>query len=205
MEKGNVMEIIRKTITSDEEYLRQISTPIDFNNDNVMDYILALKEYCENNAVYALAPVQIGMPKRIIYIRNSNENMDKNIDKEYNEATIFINPEIVSEKGHSRFLEGCDSCTYMKGNIKIYYASVIDRPYSIEVEYYDVHGNKQKTILEGFIATIFKHENDHLNGKLHLDKASEIYEMTLEEMKQYRELHPYEVISTDKPFELVRK
>lgn len=100
------MEIIRKTITSDEEYLRQISTPIDFNNDNVMDYILALKEYCENNAVYALAPVQIGMPKRIIYIRNSNENMDKNIDKEYNEATIFINPEIVSEKGHSRFLEG---------------------------------------------------------------------------------------------------
>lgn len=93
----------------------------------------------------------------------------------------------------------------MKGDIKIYYASIIDRPYSIEVEYYDVHGNKQKTILEGFIATIFKHENDHLNGKLHLDKASEIYEMTLEEMKQYRELHPYEVISTDKPFELVRK
>ena len=40
------MELDRKTIEHDEEYLRQVSTPIDFENDNYLEYITKLKEYC---------------------------------------------------------------------------------------------------------------------------------------------------------------
>ncbi len=36
------MEINRKTIENDEEYLRQVSTPVDLKHDHYMQYIEVL-------------------------------------------------------------------------------------------------------------------------------------------------------------------
>lgn len=181
------MEIIRKTIEADESYLRQISTDVDFNKDNYKEWIEALKKYCQNNAVYALAPVQIGIPKRIIYFRNTTSDMTKNKDSNYDEKTVLINPTIIEAKGHTRFIERCASC--------LDYVAIVDRPYQVEVEYYDVNGNKVHEIFEGFKATVFSHEYDHLNGILHIDLSDDVKKMTWEETKTYREQHPYEIIS----------
>lgn len=40
------MELNRKTIENDEAFLRQISSDVDFNNDNYNEWIKALKDYC---------------------------------------------------------------------------------------------------------------------------------------------------------------
>lgn len=181
------MEIIRKTIEADESYLRQISTDVDFNRDNYKEWVEALKNYCQNNAVYALAPVQIGIPKRIIYFRNTTSDMTKNKDSNYDESAVLINPTIIEAKGHTRFIERCASC--------LDYVAIVDRPYQVEVEYYDVNGNKVHEIFEGFKATVFSHEYDHLNGILHIDLSDDVKKMTWEETKTYREQHPYEIIS----------
>lgn len=85
----------------------------------------------------------------------------------------------------------------MENDKIIYYAGVVDRPYSLEIEYYDINGIKQNKIIEGFEATVFSHEYDHLNGILHMDRASELYKMTLKEMKEYRIEHPYEILSKE--------
>lgn len=195
------MDLDRKTIESDEKYLRQVSIPVDFQNDKYMEYIEKLEKYCKNNAVYALAPVQIGIPKRLIYIKNTSQNMEKNMTEDYDEGIVYINPKIICAKGTTRFLEGCESCIYKNGNNIIHYAGIVDRPYLIEIEYYDTKGIKQNKIIEGFEATIFSHEYDHLNGVLHMDKSSEIFEMKLEEMKEYRLQNPYKVISKEAKFE----
>lgn len=189
------MKLIRKTIENDEEYLRQISAPVDFKNDKYIEYINLLKEYCKNNAVYALAPVQIGIPKRLIYIKNTSSNMDNNFSSEYDESKIYINPKIISSSGETRFLEGCDSCIFKKNDKIIYYAGIVNRPYKIEIEYYDIEGKKHNKIIEGFEATVFSHEYDHLNGVLHIDKTNEIFKMTKEEIINYRENHPYEILN----------
>lgn len=63
------MNLTRKTIEHDNLYLRQISKEVDFDNDDYMDDINSLEEYCRNHTVFALAPVQIGIPKRIIYLK----------------------------------------------------------------------------------------------------------------------------------------
>lgn len=189
------MEIKRKTIENDEEYLRQISTPVDFKKDDYKSYINSLKDYCENNAVFALAPVQIGIPKRIIYIKNTKQDMDNNFTEGYNENVIYINPTIVSAKGHTRFLEGCQSCAYSDNVEDMYYVCLVDRPYLIEIEYYDINGNKQNKVIEGFEATVFSHEYDHLNGILHMDRTDEVFTMTTDQMREYRANNPYEVIS----------
>ena len=184
----------RITIEDNEKYLRQISSDVDIVNDNYKEYIEALREFCLNNAVYALAPIQIGIPKRIIYIRNTSSDMNKNTDSEYNEEIVYINPVIKKVYGHTQFLEGCASCMYSNGN---YVTGVVDRPYKIDIEYLDIDGNKKDKTIEGFESTIFCHEYDHLNGILHMDRIKEQYLMTLDDMKKYRVENPYKIIAKE--------
>ena len=188
------MELNRITIENNEKFLRQKSTDVDFKKDNYKEWIEALKDYCQNNAVYALAPVQIGIPKRIIYFRNTTPDMTKNKDSNYDESTVLINPVIIKAKGHTRFIERCESC--------LDYVAIVDRPYLVEVEYYDVNGNKIHETFEGFKATVFSHEYDHLNGILHIDLSNDVRKMTWDETKTYREEHPYEILSKDDDFYL---
>lgn len=191
------MEIKRKTIENDLEYLRQISVSVDFSNDNYKEFVKLSKEYCSKYNLYALAPVQIGIPKRLIYIKNTTTDMDKNYDGSYNEDIIYINPVIKKEYGHAKFLEGCGSCMIEKDGNEIYYCAEVDRPYKIDVEYYDIDGNLSNKIIEGFEALVFYHEYDHLNGILHIDKSKEIFKFTPDEMREYRLNNPYMVISKD--------
>jgi peptide deformylase len=53
------MEIIRKTIENDEEYLRQISSDVLFEDKSYIDDIKLLEEFCNNTECFALAAVQI--------------------------------------------------------------------------------------------------------------------------------------------------
>lgn len=191
----------RITTIDNEEFLRQISLDVDFEKDDYKKYVNELKDYCRSHAVYALSPVQIGIPKRIIYIKNTNQDMDKNFEEGYDEAKIYINPIIISQKGHTRFLESCESCIEYIDSELIWLSANVDRPYIIEIEYYDVNQNKHREVLEGFIATAFSHEYDHLNGILHIDRVDEILKQTTEEKRIYRENHKYEIISTDEDFD----
>ena len=179
----------RKTIENDLDFLRQVSSEVDFNNDNFLEYINQLKEYCSKHVVYAMAPVQIGIPKRIIYMKNTNSNMENNEDESYDEEKVYINPTIIKKIGKTKFLEGCESCMDFVG--------VVERPYKLEIEYFDLFGKKKEATLEGFEATVFSHEFDHLNGVLHIDICEEVLEMTYEEKKEYRIKHPYEIISKE--------
>lgn len=179
----------RKNIEKDEAYLRQVSEEVDFEKDNYLEWISVLKNYCEKNVVYALSPVQIGLPKRMIYIKNTSPDMSKNRDENYDEGIVFINPRIIREEGKTVFLEGCLSCTVGEE----YLVGEVERPYLIEVEYFDLNGICQYEIFEGFKTTVFCHEYDHLNGVLHIDKSNNIKRMKLEEMQKYRKAHPYEI------------
>ena len=65
------MQVI--TIKDNLEYLRQLSMPIDIlNDDNLVNDIKTLELFCINNDVLAMASVQLGIPKRIIYLKNTN-------------------------------------------------------------------------------------------------------------------------------------
>ena len=104
----------RRTIEKDEKYLRQMSTEVDFEKDNIKELIAKLKEYCDQHCCYALASVQIGIPKRMIYIKNTSQNMENNVKKDYDEGIIYINPTIIIAKGSTSLLEVCESCIYHK-------------------------------------------------------------------------------------------
>lgn len=194
------------TIEDNEEYLRQISKEVDIKNDKeLMNDISVLDEYCKENAVMAMAAVQLGIPKRMIYLKNTNLDIINKIqantvseeEKNYNEAKVLINPIITNREGLTDYWEACASCLDNFGRVL--------RPYKIELEYYDVEGTKKQETFEGFESTVLSHEIDHLDGILHIDIAEEVYQMPAEERKAWRINHGYKVYSKTGDYEVLRK
>lgn len=181
------MHLERKTIENDEDYLRQISKPVDFKTEEYKDAIKELDYFCKNDDnVMAMASVQVGIPLRLIYLKKTDLNR---LEDDYNEEKILINPRIIKREGLTRYWEACASC--------LNYTGLVERPYKIEVEYYDIEGKKYREIFEGFESTVLSHEIDHLNGILHIDIALKIRELTKEERKELRKKEPYQIIQKD--------
>lgn len=194
------------TIYDDEEFLRQVSLPVDIKNDsNLEKDINILDEYCRENGVLAMAAIQLGIPKRIIYLKNTNlemvrkiqENKNNEETEKYNEAKVLINPVIIKKEGLTEYWEACASCVDNFGLVK--------RPYKMIVEYQDVTGNEHKETIEGFKSTVLSHEMDHLDGILHMDIAEKLYIMNQEERKEFRKTHDYNIISKEGDYEKLKK
>jgi peptide deformylase len=49
----------------------------------------------------------------------------------------------------------------------------VERPSKIEVSYLDERGKPQTLMASGFLATVFQHELDHLDGVLYVDKITD--------------------------------
>jgi len=193
------------TIQDNEKYLRQISKSVDIENDFFLeDDINLLDKFCQKNDVMAMAAIQIGIPKRIIYLKNTNLdiinrmqcNSETEEDKLYNESKILINPIIIKKEGLTEYWENCASCLDNSG--------LVYRPYKINLEYYDKLGNKHMEIFKGFESTVLSHELDHLDGILHIDIAEQIKNMPIEERKKWRQTHGYKIYSKIKDFEKLK-
>ena len=209
MEKVKIKEkkkIESIKIEDNEEYLRQISKEVDIKNvKELMNDISVLDEYCKENAVMAMAAVQLGIPKRMIYLKNTNLDIINKIqantvseeEKNYNESKVLINPIITNREGLTDYWEACASCLDNFGRVL--------RPYKIELEYYDVEGTKKQEAFEGFESTVLSHEIDHLDGILHIDIAEEVYQMPVEERKTWRINHGYKVYNKTGNYEVLRK
>ena len=183
-----------KNIEKDLEYLKNVSKEVVLPDEKLEEDIALLRNFSRETGALAMAAVQLGIPKRLIYVRNTNLNdlENRNIDEEL----VLINPNIVKMSGFTRYWEACASCL---DNM-----ALVERPYEIEVEYYNKIGDKKIHTFTDFEATVFAHEYDHLNGILHMDRVIQIYYLSHDKRKAFRELlpnHGYEIISKTGNFE----
>ncbi len=80
------------------------------------------------------------------------------------DPTIMINPRIISHEDEIvKGWEGCLSVPEVRG--------LVPRYKVITVEYLDRYGQLQQQELRDFVARIFQHELDHLNGILFIDRV----------------------------------
>ena len=79
------------------------------------------------------------------------------------EPTAIINPQILQSSDEKvKDWEGCLSVPSMRG--------FVPRHSQIKVSYFDQQANEQQKTLTGFVARIFQHELDHLNGLTFIDQ-----------------------------------
>ena len=208
------MEIFKSiTIEKNEEYLRQISKKVDISDPELHNNIVVLQDYCMQNEVMAMAAVQLGIPKQIVYVKNTNLDIlnkrltdeGKEETKDYNEAKVLLNPEIVSKEGLTTFWEACASCSWYEGDVQKWYNGKVKRPYKIKVKYMDVQGTSYEDEFEGFEATVLCHEIDHLNGILHIDIADTVIEGTKEERTELRKKEGYTIVTKTGNYEELKK
>ena len=179
------------TIKDNEKFLRQISSVVSFEDKDLAQNLKDIKEYCTaNGGLYAMACIQLGIPKRIVYIKSTKPN-DTTANAE-SDQILMINPEIVSKKGKTEFWEACVSGLENFG--------LVERPYEIVVRYQNENGDYQIEKFEGFSSTVISHELDHLDGIFHMDRAKKLLQMPASERIEFRKQNPYKVISTDCEF-----
>ena len=78
---------------------------------------------------------------------------------------VVINPTITkSSKKKSTYWEGCLSVGEGPNGLW----GPVARPSSIEVEYFNINGDKKSLKCNDFFSHVVQHENDHLNGILFL-------------------------------------
>ena len=78
----------------------------------------------------AMAAIQLGIPKRIVYIKSTKPN-DTTANAE-SDQILMINPEIISKKGRTEVWEACVSGLENFG--------LVERPYEIVVKYQNENG-----------------------------------------------------------------
>ena len=103
-----------------------------------------------------LAAPQVGVMRRI-FVVDIGEG-----------PIVLINPEIIEMSGEQTGEEGCLS---LPGK-----AGTVTRANYVKIKGLDREGNEQ--VYEGteLLARAFQHENDHLDGILYIDKATETWE-----------------------------
>ncbi len=114
-----------------------------------------------------LAAPQIGESIQLVVIEFGDEE-DETVPKK---VYVVVNPEIVKRSLEMvSDLEACLSVPDLAGEV--------ERHQSVVVRAQNRHGQQMKLSLNGWLARIFQHEIDHLNGVLYIDHATRVFQPT---------------------------
>jgi peptide deformylase len=107
----------------------------------------------------ALAANQVGFSQRFFVI-NKNQKIPGGL------PLVICNPEVISKSTETTTeVEGCLSFPGIQVPVR--------RPLEVQVRYQDTCGVESTVQLDGWLARVFQHEIDHLDGTLFVDYLSD--------------------------------
>jgi len=164
------MAVVRKIKLKDDPILRKKAKPVTKFGDPLLEQLVDdMFETMYAAPGVGLAAPQIGVSERVLVA---------DCGEEYGPPVALINPKVIHEEGTQIGVEGCLSLPNLYGDV--------ERAEFVIVKAQDVKGKSIKIEAHGLLSRCFQHEIDHLNGILFIDKATNLREMTLEELRQER-------------------
>jgi len=138
------------------DVLRKKAQEVDPSDSNVQAVANRMMELMVDHDGAGLAATQVGLEWRLFVTRDPDDP---------EKAIAWMNPslEVVNAEVESAE-EGCLSLPDILGNVR--------RPRGIKITGWNAHGEKVEITSEKFIARVWQHENDHLDGVLIIDKMS---------------------------------
>lgn len=152
-----ILEIVKDPA----DVLRKKAKPVTKVNAAVRQLLDDMAETMYHAPGVGLAAPQVGISKRIVVVDPHDEETG---------LIQLINPEIVHQEGWVIGTEGCLSIPGMMGDVYRYE--------KVKVVALDRNGRKIWIDAEGWLARIFQHEIDHLDGVLYTDKCTNLREVT---------------------------
>jgi peptide deformylase len=155
--------------------LQQKTKAVDKITDEILQLIADLKVTMYEKEGLGLAANQIGVSFSVIVVNPKGAGGDQ-------EPFVVINPELVESSGQIEREEGCLSIPGI--------CEVVARPTKVVVKGIDEEGKTIQINAEGFLARVFMHEIDHVNGVFfvnHLGKTRfELLQNQLKEIPKNR-------------------
>ncbi len=176
--KGYSMGKVRNVHQLGSEVLREVAKKVDdIESKETQELIDDLILTCRSTQGMGIASPQIGISKRI-FIMASHPN-ERYPDAPKMQPKAIINPEILSYGDEvKKDWEGCLSLPNVRGEVP--------RATKLEVRYSTRKGEVVEEVLEGFLARIFQHEFDHLEGKVFIDRVESTLDIVME--REYRKM-----------------
>ncbi|MDR2780548.1 MAG: peptide deformylase [Synergistaceae bacterium] len=132
--------------------LREATSEVSEFGDELKKLVTDMWETMYLSKGVGLAAPQVGRPLKLFVA-----------DWEGNRRVV-ANPRIIEAEGTERGDEGCLSFPGVFEGVS--------RPARIRIIYSDENGERHDETAEGYLARVFSHETDHLNGKLLIDNLS---------------------------------
>jgi peptide deformylase len=159
---------LRKIVTLPEAVLRRKAHAVTTFDKNLQILIDDMVETMRDAPGVGLAAPQIGLPQRLIVVEYYEREEEEEKEDAPKKVWAVLNPEIT--KASEDKLLGVEGCLSIPGLV-----GEVERHASIQVKGLNRHGKPMKIKAEGWMARIFQHEIDHLNGVLFTDRATRVW------------------------------
>ena len=172
------MTIVPAIAQLGEPILRSQAEAInDLGDPKIIELIDSLIATAVANQGVGIAAPQISQPYRLFIM--ASHPSDRYPHAPTMAPTAMINPRILSHGNEVvKDWEGCLSVSDTRG--------LVPRSRQIEVEYTTQQGETKQEILTDFLARIFQHELDHLDGIVFTDRIKDPADLYTE--AEYRQL-----------------
>jgi peptide deformylase len=158
--------------------LKRPSVPVTAFDAELVDLTARMFELMREAKGVGLAAPQVGVNLRVFVTNHTGEPADDR---------VYVNPELSEADGAAEDEEGCLSLP--KINVQVV------RSTTVRMVARDVAGNPIEQTATDYVARIWQHETDHLNGIMLTDRMGPVAKLTnrkqlraLEE--KYAEAHP---------------
>lgn len=142
--------------------LRKVSTPVVHFDQALTSLASRMIELMREARGVGLAAPQVGVNLRLFVMNHSGKPEDDR---------VYVNPVLTDPEGEEEAEEGCLSLPDI--NIPVW------RARTLRMRAFDLGGQPLEQVESGYIARIWQHETDHLDGILLLDKLSPVQKLSL--------------------------
>jgi peptide deformylase len=140
--------------------LKKISKPVETFDENLKTLTVKMFELMRENKGVGLAAPQVGLNLRLFVMNHDGEPASDR---------VYVNPVLSDPDAEEEGEEGCLSLP--KINIQVW------RSKTLHIKAQDVNGQFFEQTETGYLARIWQHEIDHLNGIMLTDRMGPVARM----------------------------
>jgi len=158
---------LRTIITAEDPRLRQRARKVRSITPEVQTLIDDMVDTMRAAPGVGLAATQLAMVQRVIVVEHRETDQEPEAPPR---LFAVVNPEITHRS--SELVGGVEGCLSIPG-----YAGDVERHSWVTVRGLNRHGRPFRLKAHGWLARIFQHEIDHLDGVLFIDRATRVWKI----------------------------
>jgi len=159
---------VREIVSLPQAVLRQKARKVTDFGPDLQALVNDMVETMRQAPGVGLAAPQVGESIRLIVVEYGDDEDDED-EKIPPKLYVVTNPEITRSSPET--LEGVEGCLSIPG-----IQGEVERHAAVTVKGLNRHGHPMTVKAQGWLARIFQHEIDHLDGILFVDRAQKLWQ-----------------------------